>query len=38
MKYMARKLKEVYEKWGLTINLEKNQICIYGRRERNFKI
>jgi len=22
--YMARKLKEEYEKWGLVINLEKN--------------
>jgi hypothetical protein len=26
MEFMARKLKEVCEKWGLTINLEKNQI------------
>jgi len=26
MEYMARKLKEEYEKWGLAINLEKNQI------------
>ena len=24
MEYMARKLKEEYEKWGLVINLEKN--------------
>jgi hypothetical protein len=24
MEYMARKLKEEYENWGLTINLEKN--------------
>ena len=24
MEYMARKLREEYEKWGLTINLEKN--------------
>ena len=24
MEYMARKLKEEYEKWGLAINLEKN--------------
>jgi len=23
MKFMARKLKEEYEKWGLTMNLEK---------------
>ena len=29
MEYMARKLKEEYEKWGLTINLEKNQVCMY---------
>jgi hypothetical protein len=27
MQYMARKLKEEYEKWGLAINLE-NQICM----------
>jgi hypothetical protein len=25
MKYMARKLKEEYEKWGLTISLEKTK-------------
>ena len=24
VEYMARKLKEEYEEWGLTINLEKN--------------
>ena len=24
MEYMARKLKEKYEKWGLAVNLEKN--------------
>jgi hypothetical protein len=29
MEYMARKLKEECEQWGLTINLEKNQICTY---------
>ena len=29
MEYMARKLKEEYEKWGLTINLEKTKyVCI----------
>jgi hypothetical protein len=33
MEYMARKLTEEYEKWGLTINLEKNQICMYRRRK-----
>ena len=26
VEYMARKLKEEYEEWGLTINLEKNEI------------
>ena len=39
--YMARKLKEEYENWGLAINLErkeKKQICLYGGRERNFKM
>jgi hypothetical protein len=25
MEFMARKLKEEYEKWGLTINLEKTK-------------
>jgi hypothetical protein len=25
MEYMARKLKEEYEKWGMTINLEKTK-------------
>jgi hypothetical protein len=38
MEYIARKLKEEYEKWGLAINLEKNQMCMCGRRNRNFKI
>jgi C-terminal processing protease CtpA/Prc len=29
MEYMARKLKEEYEKWGLAINLEKTKyVCI----------
>jgi hypothetical protein len=35
---MARKLKEEYEKWGLVINLEKNQTCMYRRRKRTVKI
>jgi len=35
---MARKLKEEYGKWGFAISLEKNKICIYGRRKGNFKI
>jgi hypothetical protein len=38
MEYMARKLTEEYEKWGPAINLEKNQICMYRRRKRKFKI
>jgi len=39
MEFMARKLKEEYEKWGLTVNLEKkNQIYMYRRRKRMFKI
>ena len=39
MEYMARKLKEEYEKWGLAVNLEKTKyVCMYGRRKRNFKI
>ena len=37
MEYMARKLKEEYEKWGLAINLEKNEICMYGRRKKTLK-
>ena len=31
---MTRKLNEGYEKWRLAINLEKNQICMYGRRKK----
>jgi hypothetical protein len=40
MEHMAIKLKEEYEKWGLAINLEKKkkQICMCGRRKKNFKI
>jgi hypothetical protein len=38
MEFMARKLKEEYEKWRLTMNLEKNQIYMYRRRKRKFKI
>jgi len=34
---MARKLKEEYEKWGLTMNLE-NTKYMYRRRKRKFKI
>ena len=39
MEYMARKLKEEYEKWGHTINLEKTKyVYMYGRSKRNIKI
>jgi len=38
MEYKAKKLKEEYKKWRLAINLGKNQICMYGRRKRNFKM
>jgi hypothetical protein len=30
MEYMTRKLKEEYEKWGLTINLEKTKYVYMG--------
>jgi hypothetical protein len=38
MEFMARKLKEEYAKWGVTINLEKKQIYMYRRRKRKSKI
>jgi hypothetical protein len=39
MEFMAHKLKEEYEKWGLTINLEKTKyIYMYRRRKRKLKI
>ena len=28
MEYMARKVKKEYEKWGLTINLEKTNMYV----------
>ena len=31
MEYMPRKLKEEYEKWGLTINLEKTKYVCMGK-------
>ena len=30
MEYMARKLKEEYEKWGLAVNLEKTKYVCMG--------
>ena len=38
MEFMARKLKDEYEKWGLTMNLEKKNIYMYRRRKRKFKV
>jgi hypothetical protein len=38
MEYMARKLKEKYEKWGLAINLEKKTKYVCRRRKINVKI
>ena len=37
MEFMARKLKEEYEKRGLN-EFRKNSICMYRRRKRKFKI
>jgi hypothetical protein len=37
MEYMARKLKEVYEKWGLAIHLEKTKYVCMGERKEIFK-
>jgi len=33
MGYMARKLKEEHDKWGLAINLEKNKYVYMGERK-----
>jgi hypothetical protein len=38
MEYMARKLKEEYEKWGLTINLEKTKYVYVGEGKEILKI
>jgi len=34
---MARKLKEEYEKWGLTINLEKTKYICTGEEKESLK-
>ena len=34
---MARKLKEEYEKWGLTINLEKTKYICVGEEKESLK-
>jgi hypothetical protein len=31
MEYLARKLKEEYEKWRLTINLEKSNMYVWEK-------
>jgi len=37
MEFMARKLKEEYEKWGLTMNLEKNKYICIGEEKESLK-
>ena len=37
MEYMARKLKEEYEKWGLATNLEKNKYICVGEGKESLK-
>ena len=37
MEYMARKLKEEYEKWGLAINLEKTKYVCIGEGKETLK-
>ena len=37
MEYMARKLKEEYEKWGLAINLEKTKYVCMGEGKETLK-
>ena len=35
VEYMARKLKEEYEKWGLAVNLEKKlNICVWEKEKK----
>ena len=38
MEYMARKLKEEYEEWGLTINLEKMKYICIGEGKESLKL
>ena len=37
MEFMARKLKEEYEKWGLTMNLEKTKYICVGEEKKSLK-
>ena len=34
MEYMARKLKEEYEKWGLAVNLEKTKYVVWEKEKK----
>ena len=36
MEYMARKLKEEYEKWGLTIKLEKTKNMYVWEKKKKY--
>ena len=37
MEFMARKLKEEYEKWGLTMHLEKTKYICIGEEKESLK-
>ena len=37
MEFMARKLKKEYEKWGLTMNLEKTKYICIGEEKESIK-
>ena len=37
MEFRARKLKEEYEKWGLTMNLEKTKYICMGEEKESLK-
>jgi hypothetical protein len=37
MEFMAQKLKEEYEKWGLTMNLEKTKYICIGEEKGSLK-
>ena len=37
MEFMARKLKEEYEKWGLTMNLEEIKYICIGEENESLK-
>ena len=38
MEYMARKLKEEYEEWGLTISLEETKYICIGEGKESLKL